>query len=223
MVTTDWNGHSNWYTGWHCFHMAVDPSSPGDGINDIIYFGCVGQAKSDDSGNNFTNMTGLHADTHAWAFVLQPSPTPSTVYCGNDGGLFKSTDGGTTWIALNSGGLQLGLVYNISSKPDATGSVQLGALQDNGSFTTDTAVGLEWKGNKEETDGTYHMMELSQDRFIVQVVFGFQLPCTRVWRSTDEGLTFPFANEITPWGTTSDAGCYLSPIATDPIQVELYM
>jgi photosystem II stability/assembly factor-like uncharacterized protein len=202
--------------GGYSFHMAVDPSSPGDGINDIIYFGCVGQGRSNNSGNNFTNMLGLHADTHAWAFVLHPSPTPSTVYCGNDGGLFKSTNGGTTWTALNSGGLQLGLVYNMSTKSDATGSVQLGALQDNGIFTTDTAVGLEWKGTQ-GGDG----WDVAYDGIIAGQVYctsGFwsPAPCTRVWRSTDEGLTFPFANEITPWGTTSDAGCYLSPIATDP-------
>ena len=27
--------------GGYSFHMAVDPASPGDGINDIIYFGAV--------------------------------------------------------------------------------------------------------------------------------------------------------------------------------------
>ena len=73
-----------------------------------------------DSGANFTGLTGLHADTHAWAFVPQPSPTPSIVYCGNDGGIFRSTDGGATWTALNGGGLQTGLFYNIDLKPDAT-------------------------------------------------------------------------------------------------------
>jgi hypothetical protein len=29
--------------GGYSFYMAVDPASPGDGINDIIYFGAVGQ------------------------------------------------------------------------------------------------------------------------------------------------------------------------------------
>jgi hypothetical protein len=35
-----------------------------------------------------------------------------------------------------------------------------------------------------------------------------------VHRSTDDGLTFP--TEITPWGTTTDAGCYLAGVTTDP-------
>ena len=100
--------------------MAVDPASPGDGVNDIIYVGCVGQGRSADSGANFTGLGGLHADTHAWAFVPQPAPTPTIVYCGNDGGMFRSTDDGATWIALNSGGLQTALFYNMVAKPDAT-------------------------------------------------------------------------------------------------------
>ena len=41
----------------YSFHMAVDPGSPGDGINDIIYVGCVGQGRSDDSGNSFDTNT----------------------------------------------------------------------------------------------------------------------------------------------------------------------
>jgi hypothetical protein len=40
--------------------MAVDPASSGDGINDIIYFGAVGQARSTDSGLTFTALSGLH-------------------------------------------------------------------------------------------------------------------------------------------------------------------
>jgi len=200
--------------GGYSFNMAVDPGSPGDGINDIIYLGCVGQAKSINSGNNFSGLSGLHADTHAWAFVPQPSPTPSIVYSGNDGGIFKSTNGGASWVALNSGGLQTGLFYNINIRPDATGSISLGALQDNGSYTTATASGLGWKGTQ-GGDG----WDVAYDGTIAGQVYctsGFwsPAPCTRVWRSTNEGLTFP--TEITPWGTTSDAGCYLSPIATDP-------
>ena len=53
--------------------------------------------------------------------LRQPSPTPSIVYNGNDGGLLKSTDRGATWLPLNSGGLQTGLFYNISLRPNTPG------------------------------------------------------------------------------------------------------
>jgi hypothetical protein len=201
--------------GGYSFHMTVDPSSPGDGINDIIYIGCVGQGRSDDSGNNFTKIhPGAHADTHAWAFVRRPSPSPSIVYNGNDGGLVKSLDKGSTWTDLNSGGLQTGLFYNIDLRPNTPGlGIQVGALQDNGIYTTSTATGNEWKGNH-GGDG----WDVAYDEQITGQVYCtdgvYAPPATRVFRSTDNGLTFP--TDITPWDTTTDAGMYLAVIATDP-------
>ena len=70
-----------------------------------------------------------------------------TVYSGNDGGIFVSTD--TMAHTLNSGGLQTGLFYNIDSKPDAGADVIVGALQDNGLLTTSgapAAAPLQWSG-----------------------------------------------------------------------------
>ena len=92
--------------------------------------------RSTDSGLTFTALSGLHADTHAWTFAAQPGPF-SIVYCGNDGGIFKST-GGTAFTSLNGGGLQTALFYNLDVKRDATASVTLGALQDNGIVTNRT-------------------------------------------------------------------------------------
>ena len=200
--------------GGYSFQMAVDPGSPGDGANDIIYFGAVGHARSNDSGNTFTGLTGLHADNHTWAFFPRPSPTPSIVFCGNDGGLYRSTNGGATWTPLSSGGLQTGLFYNIDMRPDATGSNNVAALQDNGTQTKVGATGLGWVA-AQGGDG----WDVVYDGAIAGQVYctsGFwsPAPCTRIWRSTDDGATFPA--EITPWGTTSDAGCYLGPLATDP-------
>ena len=198
--------------GGYSFHFAVDPASPGDGVNDIIYFGAVGQARSVDSGQNFSGLNGLHADTHSWAFVPQSGGGPSTVYCGNDGGIFVSTDG-TNFNSLNSGGLQTGLFYNIDSKPDAGADVIVGALQDNEVETTSGVAPPAWNGTN-GGDG----WDVVYDGGISGQVYctsGFwsPAPCTRVFRSTDDGVNW---SEVTPWGTTTDAGCYLAPIATDP-------
>jgi photosystem II stability/assembly factor-like uncharacterized protein len=201
----------------YSFHMAVDPGSPGDGINDIIYVGCVGQRRSDDSGNKFEIIhPGIHADTHAWAFVRQPSPTPSIVYNGNDGGLFKSTDRGSTWIPINSGLIQTALFYNISLRPNTPGKgIQVGATQDNDVRTTATALGLEWKGTQ-----SGDVWDVAFDGSIAGQVYasrGFNGgPAEQhVVRSTDDGLTFP--DDITPWiDGTSDGGTYKVMIATDP-------
>ncbi|MDR7255150.1 hypothetical protein J2X46_004152 [Nocardioides sp. BE266] len=200
--------------GGYSFHMAVDPGSPGDGANDTVYVGCVGQGRSTDSGNTFTGLAGLHADTHAWAFVRQPSPTPTTVWCGNDGGLFRSTDGGTTWVARNSGSVQTALFYNLAVKPDASGSVLLGALQDNGIQTTAGASSPGWNSPQGGDGWDIAFDGGTAGRAYGTSGFWSPAPCTRVWRSDDDGASWP--TEVTPWGTTTDAGCYLAPIACDP-------
>jgi hypothetical protein len=202
--------------GGYSFHMAVDPASPGDGSNDTVYVGCVGQGRSTDSGANFTGLAGLHADTHAWSFFRQLSPTPSVVYCGNDGGIYRSTDGGTTWVALNGGGLQTGLFYNLAVKPDATASVSLGALQDNGLQTTAGAASPGWDSPQGGDGWDVAFDGGTAGRAYGTSGFWSPAPCTRVWRSDDDGASWPFANEVTPWGTTTDAGCYLAPITCDP-------
>jgi photosystem II stability/assembly factor-like uncharacterized protein len=207
--------------GGYSFHMAVDPASPGDGVNDIIYLGAVGHGRSTDSGANFTGLTGLHADNHCWAFAPQADGT-SAVFCGNDGGIFRSTDGGTTWNSLNAGGLQTGLFYNMAVRPDATASVTLGTMQDNGTQTNSGAAGLGWNSPQggDGWDVAYDGVTAGQ----AYASSGFwPAPCTRVFRSTADGTdlppTVPSGQEITPWGAGAadpDAGCYLASIATDP-------
>ena len=134
------------------------------------------------------------------------------MYSGNDGGLFVSTDG-LNFAALNSGGLQTALFYNIDSKPDAGATVVVGALQDNQVETTSGAVAPGWSATNggDGWDAVYDGGIAAQ----LYCTSGFwsPAPCTRVWRSTDDGVNW---GEVTPWGTTSDAGCYLAPIATDP-------
>jgi len=208
----------------YCFDMAVDPASPGDGNTDTIYLGGVLQAKSTDSGDSFIQIGGgggpnsLHPDTQSWAFIRPSDPgDPTIVLSGNDGGLARSDDEGAIWDPLNSGGLQTGLFYNIDMKPDATGSVTVGALQDNQVETTATAPDLVWFGTS-RGDG----WDVAYDGVIAGQVYctnGFwpdpPTPCTRLFFSTDDGVTIPLANDITPPWTGRERDCYLASIATD--------
>ncbi|MGI8770459.1 MAG: WD40/YVTN/BNR-like repeat-containing protein, partial [Acidobacteriaceae bacterium] len=205
--------------GGYSFHMAVDPASPGDGVADIIYFGVVGQKKSTNSGTSFSTLNVLHADTHAWAFVPQTSPTPSIVFCGNDGGIDTSVDGGATWTSLNSGGLQTGLFFNIDVRPDAIASVVVGSAQDNGLQTTSGVASPLWN-SPQGGDG----FDVAYDGVTAGRLYGtsgfWPAPCTRVFVSTADGTdlpsTVPSSQDITPWGTTTDQNCGVFPITTDP-------
>ena len=205
--------------GGYSFHMAVDPASPGDGINDIIYFGTVSQAKSTDSGVSFSGVGVFHADTHSWAFVPQASPTPSIVYCGNDGGIDVSIDGGSTWNSIGGGGLQTGLFFNVDIKPDATGSVVVASAQDNGLMTTAGVASPEWN-SPAGADG----FDIAYDGVTPDTVYGssgfWPTPCTRIFVSNTDGTNFPgtvpSSQDISPYGSSSDTACGVFPVATDP-------
>ena len=105
--------------------IAVDPSNPA-----IIYFGGVDLYKSTDGGVSWTDLGGyapggIHPDQHALAFL---PGAPSTIFSGNDGGIWKSTNRGAAWTNLNSG-LGLAQFYSLAGSP---GSFLIGGVQDDG-------------------------------------------------------------------------------------------
>ncbi|CAN7461304.1 choice-of-anchor D domain-containing protein [Paraburkholderia hospita] len=191
--------------GGYSFHMSVDPASPGDGSNDIIYFGAVVQARSTDSGLTFVPLSGLHADTHAWTFVRQPGPF-SIVYCGNDGGIYRSS-GGTAFTSLNGDGLQTALFYNLDVKRDPTASVTLGALQDNGIVTNALpAIFPAW------TDGVGgDGFDVAHDGQNATKVYGRSN--ANIFGSTTDGNSY---SSISPPWASAESDVYLSAVAVDP-------
>ncbi|MCA1636181.1 MAG: hypothetical protein LC802_21440 [Acidobacteria bacterium] len=79
-----------------------------------------------------------HPDQHALAF----SPTdPLTFYIGNDGGLWKTTDGGASFTSLN-GTLSLSQFIGIAAHPADQGFL-IGGTQDNGTQLRDS-TGTGW-------------------------------------------------------------------------------
>ncbi len=95
------------YTGtqaWYDNILAVDP----DNAN-ILLAGGIDNWKSTNSGTSWTQKSNwyaqsgappyVHADQHAYAFAPSNS---NIVYLGNDGGIWKSTNKGETWTALNN-------------------------------------------------------------------------------------------------------------------------
>ncbi len=94
---------SNWFTG---YGGVVPPEGP-EGPPDYV-----------------------HADQHAIAF--HPSDS-QIIYVANDGGVFKSIDGGQTWAGKN-GGLVTTQIYAGFANGSATTALAVGGLQDNGTI-----------------------------------------------------------------------------------------
>jgi photosystem II stability/assembly factor-like uncharacterized protein len=120
-------------------YLHVDPTNP-----DTIYLGSRDLYKSTDGGVNWENMTdnfarsgsswsyqpslsSTHADQQSFAFE---SGHPSVVYVANDGGLWKSQDGGATLRSLNDS-LSLIQFNSLALHPTDAGFT-IGGTQDNG-------------------------------------------------------------------------------------------
>jgi hypothetical protein len=117
---------------WYDLAVAVDPSNAGQ-----IYIGGVSYncgravAVSGDGGASFNRTdTGVHTDTHA--FAVAPS-LPSTIYTGNDGGIYKSTDYGSTWTSLNGPSFSATQFESIAYHPSDR-QFMIGGTQDNGTL-----------------------------------------------------------------------------------------
>jgi photosystem II stability/assembly factor-like uncharacterized protein len=103
---------------------------------DVVYLGAVSLwkgASRQDGTWNWSNISSrkygdsIHPDQHAIAFGVGDS-----VYAGNDGGIFKSADGGTSWQSLNQGLCITHFEY-IAQHPDYDAWL-LGGTQDNGTL-----------------------------------------------------------------------------------------
>ena len=203
-----------------CMALAVDPASPGDGANDVLFLGCVGQGRSTDSGQNFTPIAGVHSDTHAWGFFTPPAPAPTIVYCVTDGGVWRSGDDGVSFKSRNEGGLQTTLIYNLDIKPDATASESAAAFQDNGSKLAGPSPswrqGLGGDGFDIVYSGTTPTrLMASKNRPNKKGI-----PQSQVQLSDDDGATW---SDVTPFASGgSDAGLFKPQLGADPSSADVF-
>ncbi|MGB7925509.1 MAG: VCBS repeat-containing protein [Pyrinomonadaceae bacterium] len=124
----------NGFCAGQCFYdiaLAVNPNN----ANDVLLGGNVigactkAIAKSTDGGTLFVERgIGVHADNQVAKFA--PS-NPLIVYEGNDGGIYKSTDGGITYASFNNKGFQATQFQSIALHPSDR-HFMLGGTQDNG-------------------------------------------------------------------------------------------
>ena len=132
------------YQGWYDNCVIVHPTNP-----NICYAGGVfpygsgyyGLIKTTDGGNSWTDVTigsngQLHPDQHCLAF----GPN-NTLWVGNDGGVWNTTDGGQTWNNCNH---TLGVTqfYTLAIHP-TNPNFLLGGNQDNGSVWYTGTIGWQ--------------------------------------------------------------------------------
>lgn len=110
----------------------------------------------DGAATSFTSHSATtHADTHA--IKIAPSNT-LVVYRGDDGGVWKSTDGGDTWANQNNTTLKATQFQSIAVHP-TDADITIGGTQDNGTNMLLTG-GTTWL-HAVDGDGGFSMIDQS--------------------------------------------------------------
>ena len=122
---------------WYDLYCRVNPSNP-----NIAFVGTIDIWRTTD-GTNFTNITNgyqggyVHVDQHFLFF--HPTDANTIMVC-NDGGIWRSSNSGTSFTNLNQN-LTLTQFYRIAASPFNPSRI-LGGTQDNG--TQQTFSSLNW-------------------------------------------------------------------------------
>ncbi|HTC21750.1 MAG TPA: hypothetical protein VK859_12925, partial [bacterium] len=127
-----------WYQAGYDLYVAAPPNSTTVLIANIDVWGATPNGMSTtwtDLTNSFNNGI-VHCDQHAIAFA-----GPATWYVGNDGGVWSTTNAGTSWHDINTN-LDTVLFYHVAADPNNTGYF-LGGAQDNGTSATKNQ-GVTW-------------------------------------------------------------------------------
>ena len=113
---------------WYDLALAVSSTDA-----NVVFTGCLNIWKTTDGGTTFTKVnnwsspaaaTYTHADIHFLRYY------GNKLYCGSDGGIYVSSNTGTSFSSLTTG-LQISQFYKISVSKQ-TSSKMVGGLQDNG-------------------------------------------------------------------------------------------
>ena len=114
--------------GSYNLNVAVDPTTP-----DIVYLSAVPLLKavrntSSDTWKFIEIGGAIHPDNHAFVFHSRDN---LVIFAGNDGGIYKSIDGGNSWIDTINEGLCI-TQFEFMDQHPTSDAVILAGTQDNG-------------------------------------------------------------------------------------------
>jgi|GEM_PF-1934435 len=213
----------NYCTGqcWYDNVIAVHPAAPDTvylggsanyewqpvrRIKEVVIRTTDGGASWEDMSPNTSADTSLHPDMHAIAFDPQ---NPNTVWIGNDGGVWRSTDGGRTWTNRNTNLATLQFT-GIAVHP-TNPQIVFGGMQDNNKAKTTGAAA--WDA-LDVGDGGFAAI----DPFNPQYFYGSRYGIS--FQRNDQGGSAPL--EAWPMKVEGidrqDRALFYAPFALDPVR-----
>jgi photosystem II stability/assembly factor-like uncharacterized protein len=182
--------------GWFFGNLRIAPNDPGK-------LWCLGVPlyKSEDGGVTWSNVTaGMHVDQHA----LEMHPmNPNFMVCGNDGGVYISQNGGSTWSHVEV--LPITMFYNAGIDYQSPERL-FGGTQDNGTNRTPGGAADGWE--KILGGDGFHVLVDPTDPNYVYAEYQYG----NLFRSDDGGNSMSFIFN----GGNDDRTNWNTPIALDP-------
>jgi photosystem II stability/assembly factor-like uncharacterized protein len=181
--------------------VTVDPTTP-----DILYVCDISLWKLERNPitNTWTSTDvglNIHPDSHAVAF----DPTNHLViYAGNDGGIYKSLDGGAAWSDAINHEICITQFEFIDQHPTSD-AVVIGGTQDNG---TEIFRNSPVFYHSDEGDGGFVAIDANQPGTMFHGYFGRFVPA----RSTQAG---DFGTWTEAWPASPGSGLFYSPFVLD--------
>lgn len=191
------SGHCQWQY-WFANAVAISPANANRIIN-----GGVNTYSYTIGGSNSQIGTNIHDDIHDIQF--DPSNSNNLYVC-SDGGIYKSTNGGSTFTAINNG--LVALQFYPSLGVSRTQTRFIGGLQDNGvvMYNGSAWSKVSWVGG----DGAACAIDPNND----QVMIGSR-DARAMYRSTNGGSTG--AQVANYWGSVADSRTgFVAPLAFAP-------
>ncbi len=192
------NGGDTGGQAWYDLALAADPANA-----NVVLAGGINVWRSSNGGSSWVNMSHwtwpsnvgyTHADIHTLSFVN------GQLYCGSDGGFFRSPNQGADWFDL-SAGLEVAQVYRLGVSSTVPDLIMCG-LQDNGSMQLEAGTWTHVQG----ADGMEAIVDADdpQTRFC-SAQYG------SIYRSIDGGQTFGSVSF-----SINEDGAWVTPYIRDP-------
>ena len=189
---------------WFDLALEVSPTNANE-----LYVGCLNIWKSSNGGTSFTRLNQwfsntpayTHADIHTLKFF------DDKLFCGSDGGIYVSENGGVSFQDYTVNGIAIGQFYRLSvAKDDA--SKMVGGLQDNSGFIRNNNTWNVYTGG----DGMDYEIDPSNNN----ISYGFVQFGDPLFISSDSGQSIGTVNApagiqgnwITPLAVSSEGDVY---------------
>jgi photosystem II stability/assembly factor-like uncharacterized protein len=185
---TSWMSETLTVDTSYAYSVAIDPTNPnnvyvggyryGSGLYNATVF------KSTNGGSTFS-LTGTLPGTPYYVYSVAVHQTnPNYVYAGTLYGVYRSTDGGSSWVQTSTGNYN----YSISTTPANTSLLYSGGY---GVIYRSTDAGATWTSSATGLAG-YYFYGLAASRTLANRVYATNN--TDFYRSTDTGASWAYAH-----------------------------